>query len=366
MAGAVAARPYYASLDALRLAAFGVIFAAHAAGTVAALLPSQPELARFTPGLLAAGNAAAQFFFTLSGFLIIGQLTADRATGALAIGAFWQRRARRLLPLYGVCLLIGFGLEPLLAHLMGAAGTEPGRLSRYLLMLSNFDKLRTQPASWVLAELWAIAVEAQFYVIAPLLIALTPRRWLPVVLGGVLAASGVFQWLHRTEGIVLKLHTAAIATDFAVGGLAALALLRLRPTGAATGLGLRYGAGALIAAVVVARATVLLSAEVAPFLRLLVSTGIAVALVVAARADTSAPPGGAVQLAARLGRRTYGLYCLHTAALGLVAFAASRVSLPPAAVVAGGPLVALLLTFGLAETSYQWLERPLNPKINRD
>jgi peptidoglycan/LPS O-acetylase OafA/YrhL len=45
------------------------------------------------------GFLGVSTFFTLSGFLITSLLLAERAeTGRIALGAFWARRARRLLP----------------------------------------------------------------------------------------------------------------------------------------------------------------------------------------------------------------------------------------------------------------------------
>ena len=45
------------------------------------------------------GFLGVDIFFVLSGYLITGLLVAERArSGRIALGAFWARRARRLLP----------------------------------------------------------------------------------------------------------------------------------------------------------------------------------------------------------------------------------------------------------------------------
>src|SRR5690349_20234049 len=51
------------------------------------------------------GFLGVSLFFTLSGFLITSLLLQERhATGSIRLGAFWVRRARRLLPAAMVAL----------------------------------------------------------------------------------------------------------------------------------------------------------------------------------------------------------------------------------------------------------------------
>lgn len=371
--------------DALRWWGFVAIFLAHAGPTVGALAADAggSGAARLTwlgavnPALLAVGNVAAHLFFTLSGYWIIGQLAAEKAqTGRVAIGRFWAGRATRLLPLYGVGLLIGFGLEPLLAAARHLSVAEPARLAYYAFGLANFDKLRIQPNSWVLAELWAIAVIGQFAALAPLLVSAVPRRWLAPALGAVVVASLGFQALHSGERLVLKLHSAAVFTDFAIGGLAALAVRhgpQPGPAGGlpgarATGWGLALGLLALGLALSPLRLALLATPATAWLARLAVSGGLALMLVALGRGAATplwplAPGQQGLEPGqwARLGQLSYGLYALHPIALEVVAefVRALPAAARPGAALALVPLAGLALTLGLAVASERWLERPL-------
>ena len=55
----------------------------------------------------AGGFAGIDVFFVLSGFLITTLLLAEvRRSGTVSLGSFWSRRARRLLPVLYVVLLV--------------------------------------------------------------------------------------------------------------------------------------------------------------------------------------------------------------------------------------------------------------------
>ncbi|MBC7448411.1 MAG: acyltransferase family protein, partial [Hymenobacteraceae bacterium] len=98
MPSSSAVAPRQSALDMLRWWAFVAIFLAHAGPTLTTLAPATFEkLATLNFALLAVGNVAAQVFFTLSGYWVIGQLAAEKTrTGRVAVGRFWGRRAGRL------------------------------------------------------------------------------------------------------------------------------------------------------------------------------------------------------------------------------------------------------------------------------
>lgn len=105
-------------------------------------------------------------FFVLSGFLITTLLAAEHErTGQIAILAFMKRRGLRILPLYFLIVALSSGIM--------LAGMSPPTWNAVLysaLYLYNFIP-RAEATSY-LNHLWSLAVEEQFYVLWPPLLAL--------------------------------------------------------------------------------------------------------------------------------------------------------------------------------------------------
>ena len=115
-------------------------------------------------------------FFALSGFLITSLLIVEwRKRGTIKLGAFWARRARRLLPalffmLIGVAVIYG-DLRPR-RHLPDPAGR---RAVRHSSMSPTGTTSRPDPNYFHMTGLtsplihtWSLAVEEQFYLVWPL------------------------------------------------------------------------------------------------------------------------------------------------------------------------------------------------------
>ena len=126
-----------------------------------------------TPG----GFMGVDTFFVLSGFLITSLLVSEwQGTSTIRLGAFWARRARRLLPaLFLMLLLVAF-----YASVVVPRGTYAGlRLDALstLLYVSNWHFVaidtnyfaQTGQAS-PLIHTWSLAVEEQFYFVWPLVV----------------------------------------------------------------------------------------------------------------------------------------------------------------------------------------------------
>ena len=130
------------------------------------------------PGL-AGGYIGVDVFFVVSGYLITSLLVSEKETsGAISLSSFYSRRVRRLLPVsaaVAVSTLIAswFWLEPIrfrsLANDVLAVATFS---SNFLFAHRGADYLQSTFPPSPLQHYWSLAVEEQFYVVWPVLIAL--------------------------------------------------------------------------------------------------------------------------------------------------------------------------------------------------
>lgn len=166
---------YQPQLDGLRaVAILGVLF--HHFGL------HLPEFFEYGP-------ISVRLFFALTGYFITLWLwrAEDAARGAKrsiwsTLPRFHARRLLRILPpLY---------LSLLLASLLGL-GEVRASLGWHLIFLSNFHVMQTGYWPEVTSHLWSLSVQEQFYLLWPVVILLTPRRWfLPMLAAAALLAFG--------------------------------------------------------------------------------------------------------------------------------------------------------------------------------
>jgi peptidoglycan/LPS O-acetylase OafA/YrhL len=123
------------------------------------------------------GRSGVDLFFVLSGYLITSILLNNRASPSY-FSAFYGRRAFRILPIYGVMLLIFF------AGKLSGVGRSlfDGALPwwSYATGLQNIWMTIDQSygAIW-LAGTWSLAIEEQFYLLFPLIVLWLPPAALP-------------------------------------------------------------------------------------------------------------------------------------------------------------------------------------------
>ena len=129
------------------------------------------------PGL-AGGYVGVDVFFVVSGFLITSLLVTEKeSSGTISLSSFYARRVRRLLPVSAVVAVATLGaswiwLEPLrlrsVANDVLAVATFS---SNFVFASRGADYLQSTLPPSPLQHYWSLAVEEQFYVVWPLLIA---------------------------------------------------------------------------------------------------------------------------------------------------------------------------------------------------
>jgi peptidoglycan/LPS O-acetylase OafA/YrhL len=282
---------------------------------------------------LIAAIAAVDLFFVISGFLITMILVSTKGKPGY-FRQFYSRRALRILPLALVVIAVSYVAFPTGRHLVWG----------YLLFYNNYQLVAVRGEVMPgLAPMWSLAVEEQFYIVFPLLVALVPRRhlWLAVlaicgalVVGHYSPNTSVIDGMYLSDG---RTHIRAL--PIALGAL--LALLRLglvpRPGWLLAGLGAWWAGWAV--------ATRAGGALDVPLILLFVA---AVWLAVSGRFALRS------ELLEFFGVRCYGLYLLHP--LVLVGLAGQVAPLEP------WPLdlaLYLLACTVLATLSFGLFERPL-------
>lgn len=212
-------------LDGLRGMAILLVVAAHyfaVPGTGAAFL-----LSGYWFRL---GWTGVDLFFVLSGFLIGGILLGARGSPNY-FKTFYARRFFRIIPLYYAWIVLYVVLVAAAGSWIAARiGTVQGigiAIPAHFLFLQNFhDFTKSTVFLWWFSSTWSLAVEEQFYVMAPLVVRYLSRRHLAAVLVIVAMAAPALRFLIRTEfsnGPWLAYRLMPCRADsLAVGVLAAL------------------------------------------------------------------------------------------------------------------------------------------------
>lgn len=174
-------------LDGIRALAIMVVLAFHL-GVLSANAPRAL--------LLKGGFLGVDLFFVLSGFLITTLLLEERLVkGAINLGQFWIRRARRLLPALAAMIIGVMIAVPLAMRAAGTLGSNNlsapqlrhGGLAALLYVANWFDitQLSSPFTSFYgdspFSHCWSLSIEEQFYLLWPLItvgvLHLAARRW---------------------------------------------------------------------------------------------------------------------------------------------------------------------------------------------
>jgi peptidoglycan/LPS O-acetylase OafA/YrhL len=137
----------------------------------------------FHGGHLEGGYLGVDLFFVLSGYLITSLLLAETGTtGAVGLKTFWVRRARRLFPalalmLIGVAFYARFVAQPAELHQIRIdALATIAYVANWRFIFEHFSYWSLFTAPSPLEHTWSLAIEEQFYIVWPLVLALIARR----------------------------------------------------------------------------------------------------------------------------------------------------------------------------------------------
>ena len=169
------------------------------------------------------GFMGVDAFFVLSGFLITSLLLGEwRQALTIKLGAFWARRARRLLP----ALLLMLLFVAFFASVIVPKGTYGALrldalatllyVSNWHFILVNSNYFNETSASSPLLHTWSLAVEEQFYVIWPLVVLAVMHftrslRALFALCCAAAIASAL--WMHHVYDGGLNTNRAYLGTD---------------------------------------------------------------------------------------------------------------------------------------------------------
>jgi peptidoglycan/LPS O-acetylase OafA/YrhL len=209
----------------------------------------------YWPHRMPGGFTGVDVFFVLSGYLITGNMLREVASsGSLSLRRFWANRVRRILPAsllaIAVTVLASLALLPpsWWDRLREAGLAATFYFENWSLSWQSVDYLAAAEPDTPFQHFWSLAVEEQFYLIWPLIVALAAvlirrrtqssaaakpgwgfRRCLGVVFALLALAS--FAW--STKGALANDPTAYFITptrlwQLAVGGVLALWPARCR------------------------------------------------------------------------------------------------------------------------------------------
>jgi len=325
------------------------------------------------PGI-GGGYVGVDVFFVVSGFLITSLLVAEKTdTGTVSLGAFYARRARRILPvsaLVAVATLCAswVWLEPLRLRSLSRDVLAVALFSsNFVFAHRGADYLQSALPPSPLQHYWSLAVEEQFYVVWPALVMLVcigigtrtmrnVRLRVGITAGVAAVASfiGCMALMNSSQPwAFFSPHTRAF--ELAIGALAAVI-----PIGSAV-KSLRIDAFFAWCGLAGIIATVILFSETTTFPGpWALAPVMATAFLLRGGNATSWAPEVLLRLSPLqwLGSRSYSAYLWHWPVLIIAAAALDK----KLSVFEG--LVCLMMSLGLSEFSYRFVENPVRRNHN--
>ena len=293
-------------------------------------------------------------FFVLSGFLITGLLLDARGTGDRPprgyFSSFYARRVLRIFPVYYLYL----AWLMLVRHLPMPAGDW----GYYWTYTTNILFLRGGGEAVETGPLWSLAVEEQFYILWPLVIAITPRRYFRAVCWTLIATGGILAFTLTLGGHIPAEYMFIRMDELSLGGLVA-SYVRDETTAAPSPRTLAWVFALFVLCLIAAHKSAshqlwyLAESRAAA-----VVTAITIALVVGDRAHPLSRALSARPLRS-WGTYSYAIYIMHMS-VAVPVMRVIRARLPASATQPLAAIVATLCVCWVAGwLSYHIIERPM-------
>ncbi len=317
--------------------------------------------------MLSGGFVGVDIFFVISGYLITSILSRDLENGQFSIVQFYERRARRILPAlllvaavslpFALWLLLPRDLEEYFESIAGIA-----TFSSNFVFYWQSDYFDTDSAMKPLLHTWSLAVEEQYYILFPPVLALI-WRWnrhkvLPLLLVALFGSFALAEIAIRVDPSAAFYMLPTRAWELALGGI--LALLALEGRWQAQGASAQAGS---LAGLIMIAAAILLIDEGDPFpgLAALLPTVGAALVIHCAHPGTFAHRLLGLRAMVGIGLISYSAYLWHQP---LFAFARHYyfLDLPPY-LPPYLPAALVVATLVLAYLSWRFVEAPFRDRV---
>ncbi len=331
---------YRADIDGLRAVAVLLVLVFHA-----------------NLGVVSGGFIGVDVFFVISGYLITSIIASEVGRGAFSWASFYERRIRRIMPALLTVIVASIAIGWFImvpSDYREFARTVIAAAAFYSNFYFNGQAGYFAPAAEMqpMLHTWSLAVEEQFYLLAPafilLLLAGLQRFKLAIFVAVFALSLGISVYGVREEWSSAFYLLPSRAFELMIGMALALGLIP-----AMTSRGLRQVAGLAGLAMILGAGLLYTSATPFPGLAALVPClGVALLIHSGGQGDTLASRVLALRPAVFVGKVSYSLYLWHWPLLAFAAYEFEE------RLTAGHRIGLLVLAFVLSVASYYWIEQP--------
>lgn len=294
------------------------------------------------------GNLGVDFFFVLSGFVILMAHARDIGQPS-KVGQYIWKRFVRVYPIYLVYTLT---FATLVLAGLGANSTMPATWEGWI---STITLVRLSPESPPLAPAWTLFHEVGFYALFSILI-ISRRVGIAVLASWLLACIALWQYPGEINRTAFAVYLSAYSLHFALGMAAFAAYDRLRNYQWISAV---FGLTAMIGA---AAAWALLPGGRTLFTW---ACGFAGVLLAAVSVERSTGGGLVPAWLRHIGDASYSLYLLHLPVMGALLKVAQKLKLQAAIGPESTFLVVFAGTVAAACLAYRLIEHPLLGRLRR-